>query len=92
MPTLQAASPGPAEAMEAGVMSVRVEQRGAVGTVIIDRPARRNAVDGLGLRQQRQGQQGQEHHSPEPSSQTPATGTSSATASPGARTRERPAP
>ena len=27
-------------------MSVRVEQRGAVGTVIIDRPERKNAVDG----------------------------------------------
>ena len=27
-------------------MSVRVEQKGAIGTVIIDRPERRNAVDG----------------------------------------------
>jgi enoyl-CoA hydratase/carnithine racemase len=31
--------------MEAVLMSVRVEQRGAVSTVIIDRPERRNAVD-----------------------------------------------
>ena len=46
MPTLQAPSPGVTEAMEARVMSVRVEQRGAVGTVIIDRPERKNAVDG----------------------------------------------
>ena len=46
MPTLQAPSPGVTEAMEARVMSVRVEQRGAVGTVIIDRTERKNAVDG----------------------------------------------
>ena len=46
MLTLQAPSPRPAEAMEARVMSVRVEQTGAVGTVIIDRPEKKNAVDG----------------------------------------------
>jgi enoyl-CoA hydratase len=32
--------------MEASIMSVRVERQGAVSTVIIDRPERRNAVDG----------------------------------------------
>src|SRR5439155_8567474 len=46
MPIWQAPSPGTAEVMEAIIMSVRVEQQGFVSTVIIDRPERKNAVDG----------------------------------------------